>query len=111
MIQIIGEPRKTFHYWRDGGAEFVQNGAAKIKVGTMDIRPSPRTVGRVIRFVVVREILHESRNNPNSIRVGSALALSLPSDKVNASSYRWFVDDPNEECMVPIKFRLSRENN
>lgn len=105
MIQIIGAARKSFHYYRTLGKEFIENGDAKVRVTTMDVRPSPTSVGRIIRFVVINEVLRPSERNP--IRIGSALALSFPPDKVNADSYRWFLDDPGEECMVPIKFKLT----
>lgn len=95
------------HYYRTGGKEFVENGESKIRVTTMDVRPSPTRLGRILRIVVVNEILRESGTNKHPLRHGSAIALSFPPEKINYPSYRWKLDDPGEECMVPIKVKLN----
>ncbi len=92
-------------YWRTLDREFLENGESKLRVTTMDIRPSPTTPGRVMRIFVVSEVLRVTPTNP--IRYGAALAISFPPEKINAQSYRWKTEDPNEECMVPIKFKLN----
>lgn len=92
------------HYYRQAGKEFVENGPAKLRVTTMDVRPSPITQGRILRIVVVNEILR--KGDKHSIRIGSAIALSFPPEKVNSPEYRWRMEDMSEECQVPIKFKL-----
>lgn len=93
-------------YFRTLGKEFLTNGPQKLRVTTMDVRPSPATPGRVLRILVVNEVLVTT--DTNSITHGAAIALSFPSEKINAQSYRWKVEDPNEECMVPIRIKLNQ---
>lgn len=92
-------------YYKKDGKEYLENGKSKIRVTTMDQRPSPVTAGRILKFLAVNEVIAISPLNP--IRHGSVLALSFPPEFINANDYEWFRDGRDEECQVAIKLKLT----
>ncbi len=96
-------------YYKKDGQEFIENGPAVLRVTTMDTRPSPIVAGRVMKIVVVNEVVRTSDSNP--IRQGAALAMSFPPEHVNGNDYKWFENGRDEECMIPIKFKLMSPGN
>lgn len=93
-------------YYKKDGKEYLENGNSKLRVTTMDTRPSKTTLGRVIKFLAVNDLIAVSPTNP--IRRGAVLAVSFPPEHVNGSDYVWHRYGP-EECQVPIKFKLTHE--
>ena len=91
-------------YYKDKDGEFIQNGPCKIKVGTLDHLPSPTTPGRILKMVVVLDVIKQSITNP--ILPDQALALSFPESQVNNKQYVWNVDGP-EEIFVPLKLKVT----
>ena len=91
-------------YFKKDGIEYVENGRCKIKVGTIDHTPSPKSPGRVLKIVVVNDVIQQSIENP--IFPDQALALSFPESQVNNKDYVWHVDGP-EECLVPLTLKLT----
>jgi hypothetical protein len=94
-------------YYKKDGKEFLENGNSKLRVTTMDTRPSPTSPGRVIKFLVVNEIIATAPTNP--IRYGSVIPVSFPPEFVNANDYEWYRYGP-EECQVAVKYKLNHEH-
>jgi hypothetical protein len=91
-------------YYKSKGQEFLENGRSTLHVTTMDTKPSPTSTGRVMKLLVVNEVVSTSQTNP--IRQGVVLALSFPPEKLNAAAYEWGRFGP-EETQVPLKIGLS----
>jgi hypothetical protein len=86
-------------YLKTGSDEFLQNGGSTVRVGRVLVFPSPVTNGRVVRVFEVLQIVRKGRQD-NPLPRGALLALSFPSDKVNADDYEWYRHGW-EECFIP----------
>ncbi len=90
-----------FH--RKDGSMFVENGHAKLRVAEINQLPSPNFAGRVVKVLVVQEVLKSSPTNP--IEAESLFCLSFPEEKANAKKYEWHKNG-KEECTVRMDLNL-----
>ena len=93
-------------YYKKDGKEFLENGKNVVRVTEMDRRPSPTSIGRVVKFLAVNEVIVTTESSSKQISHGSVLALSFPPEHVNSNDYVWYQDGREEECQVPVKLKL-----
>lgn len=91
-------------YHKANGEEFLENGNSKLRVGKVSEFPSPVSPARVVKVFEVRQVI--SNTNIRPIERGMLLALSFPSEKVNASEYEWYRGERWEECQVPLQVAM-----
>lgn len=92
------QPTMAKKFWRDTKGMFVQNGASIVKVAMVCHMRIDTHKGRVIKQVVVNEIIRQDPKN--FILPGCMLALSFREQDVNRSEYVWRGD---EEFQVTLK--------
>lgn len=98
-------------YYKKDGREFLENGKCVLRVTEMDRRPSATSVGRIIKFLAVNEVIVPSDSSVKTVAHGSVLALSFPPEYVNSPDYVWYQDGKEEECQVPVKLKLIHARN
>jgi hypothetical protein len=74
-------------YWREGGNEFIQNGACLLRVGHLSTTRSATDPARITKVFDVLQVIKAVEHNP--IQVGLCIALSFPKADFNAQSYEW----------------------
>ncbi len=95
-------------YVKAGSDEFIENGRSLVRVGRILTFPSPLSSGRVVRVFEVIQIVRENPMNP--LPRGSLLAMSFPSEHVNAKEYQWYKKGMWEECFVPYTVQDRKAN-
>jgi hypothetical protein len=95
-------------YLKTGSDEFVENGRSLVRVGRVLCFPSPISPGRVVRVFEVLQIIRANPTNP--LPRGALLALSFPSEHVNAKEYEWYKQGLWEEGQVPYTVQDRRAN-
>lgn len=95
-------------YLKTGSDEFIENGRSLVRVGRVLTFPSPISSGRVVRVFEVLQIVRENPANP--LPRGALLAMSFPSEHVNAVEYEWYKTGMWEECFLPYTVQDRKAN-
>ena len=95
-------------YLKANGDEFIENGRSLVRVGRVLTFPSPISPGRIVKVFEVLQVIRENPGNP--LPRGALLAMSFPSEHVNAAEYEWYREGMWEECMVPYTVNDRKAN-
>lgn len=87
-------------YLKANGDEFIENGRSLVRVGRVLTFPSPISPGRIVKVFEVLQVIRENPGNP--LPRGALLAMSFPSEHVNASEYEWYKNGLWEEAQMPL---------
>lgn len=93
-------------YTKAKSDHFLESYGSLLRVGPVITMPDPTDSGRTIRVFEVIQCVKPHPNNPSPPR-GALLAISFPSEKVNALEYTW---GKNEAFQVPFEIKDRKAN-
>ncbi len=98
--------REGMRYSRVKQNHYLESAGSLLRVGPVMVMDDPTDKARTVRVFEVLQCVRQHQSNPSPPR-GSLIAVSFPSEHVNAAEYTW---SGNESFQVPFEIKDRKAN-